>query len=96
MELFLSVAAIWEMAIKKSLGKLSTAIPLGELIAAQCSAMVVSLLDVRREHALGDEALPLHHRDPFDRLLVAPAVSEGLAIVSRDEVFDRYPVERVW
>jgi len=95
-ELLLSVASIWEMAIKKSLGKLTTTIPLEELIAAQCEAMAASVLDVRREHALGVATLPFHHRDPFDRLLVAQAVAEGLAIVSRDEAFDGYPVERVW
>jgi PIN domain nuclease of toxin-antitoxin system len=95
-ELLLSVASIWEMAIKKSLGKLTTTIPLEKLIAAQCQTMAVSVLDVRREHALGVATLPLHHRDPFDRLLVAQAVVEGLAIVSRDEAFDGYPVERVW
>lgn len=95
-ELVLSVASIWEMATKKSLGKLTTTIPLEELIATQCEAMAVTVLDVRREHALGVATLPFHHRDPFDRLLVAQAVAEGLAIVSRDEAFDGYPFERVW
>lgn len=95
-DLLLSVAAIWEMAIKRSLGKLATSLPLGELVATQCEAMVVSILDVRREHALAVESLPFHHRDPFDRLLVAQALSEDLAIVSGDAAFDRYPVERVW
>lgn len=95
-QLVLSVASIWEMAIKKSLGKLSTTVPLEELIADQCEAMSVSVLDIRREHALGVVTLPFHHRDPFDRLLVAQAVAEGLAIVSRDQAFDGYPVERVW
>lgn len=95
-ELWLSAASIWELAIKKSLGKLTTAVPLGSLIRDQCEAMAVTILDVQREHALGVEALPLHHRDPFDRLLVAQAICEGLELVSVDEAFDAYPVTRVW
>jgi PIN domain nuclease of toxin-antitoxin system len=51
---------------------------------------------VTAEHVLAVAPLPLHHRDPFDRLLLAQAVAEGLQVVSADTVFDRYPVERIW
>ena len=95
-EVWLSVASIWEMAIKTSLGKLSLRTPLGELVTAQCEAMSLSLLEVGRAHALGVESLPFHHRDPFDRLLVAQAVSEQLILVSADASLDAYPINRLW
>lgn len=94
--LWLSAASVWEMAIKKSLGKLSLELPLSQLLTAQCSAMRVGILDIGARHALAVEDLELHHRDPFDRLLVAQALVEGLDLVSRDEAFDRYPLSRVW
>jgi len=94
--LWLSVASIWELAIKKSLGKLSLRLPLAQLLASQCSAMVITVLEVRPEHALAVEELDFHHRDPFDRLLAAQALFEGLTLVSCDEVFDHYAVPRVW
>ena len=84
------------MAIKKSLGKLELALPLSQLVDSQCEAMAIRLLDVTREHALAVEALDFHHRDPFDRLLIAQAMTEGLEIVSRDPVLDAYPVSLLW
>ena len=93
---WLSVASVWELAIKRSLGKLETDVPLGDLVNSQCTAMGVELLPIRSEHALAVETLPFHHRDPFDRLLVAQAIIEGLGVASADRSFDGYPVERVW
>ncbi len=95
-ELWLSVASIWEMAIKRSLGKLTSEESLEQLIEAQLDAMQLRVLDVRRAHALAVERLPLHHRDPFDRLLVAQADAEGLCIVSRDAALDAYGIDRFW
>lgn len=95
-ELWLSAASVWEMAIKRSLGKLTTILPLAELVSLQSEAMAVSILDIRSAHALAVESLPFHHRDPFDRLLVAQALFEDLHLVSADETFDLYPVDRVW
>lgn len=95
-KLFLSVASLWELAIKSSMGKLTLRVPLAELLRAQCEAMALGVLDVTRAHALGVEVLPFHHRDPFDRLLVAQAIHERLVIVSADTVLDDYPVERLW
>jgi PIN domain nuclease of toxin-antitoxin system len=96
LELLLSVASVWEMAIKKSLGKLVLEIPLGQLLEGQLDAMGLQILDVELEHAIAVEQLAWHHRDPFDRLLVAQAIIERLPIVSADPAFDPYPVERVW
>ena len=95
-ELWLSTASVWEIAIKKSLGKLELAIPLAQLVDSQCSAMALKLLEIRKDHALAVEELDFHHRDPFDRLLIAQALVEGLEIISRDTSLDAYPIVRIW
>ncbi len=95
-ELFLSVASVWEMAIKKSLGRMELAIPLRRLVEEQLRDLRTDLLEIRCEHALLVETLPFHHRDPFDRLLVAQAMEEKLSLLSADKQLDPYPVDRVW
>ena len=95
-ELFLSVASVWEMAIKRSLGKLELRTPLAALLEQQLGATRTRFLDVRSGHAVRVETLPWHHRDPFDRLLVAQAAFETLTLVSRDPVFDAYESDRIW
>jgi len=95
-ELFLSVASVWEMAIKKSLGKLHTSIGLRQLVDDQLEVLGIRLLEIGLEHAIGVEDLIFHHRDPFDRLLVAQAIHDRLTLLSRDEAFDAYPVARIW
>jgi len=95
-ELFLSVASVWEMAIKKSLGRLDLPSELPDFLAEQLAATRTSLLEVRSEHALRVETLPWHHRDPFDRLLVAQASFEKLTLLSQDEALDDYESRRVW
>lgn len=95
-EKLLSVASIWEIAIKASLGKISLALSLDELVEEGAIKNGFGVLEVRRQHAAGVLGLPFHHRDPFDRLLVAQAICEGLVLLSGDEVLDRYSIERVW
>lgn len=95
-DLYLSVASIWEMAIKSSLGKLVLRVSLAELVKSQCEALVTRLLPVVYEHAVAVENLEFHHRDPFDRLLVAQATCEELTLLSGDGKFDAYGVTRVW
>jgi len=95
-ELTLSVGSVWEIAIKKSLGKLELPVPLPAFLEEQLSATRTSLLPIRVEHALRVERLPWHHRDPFDRLLVAQARFEDLALLSRDAAFDAYGIDRAW
>ncbi len=88
----LSAAVVWEVAIKRSLGKL--AVPdeyLSLLLEAGAQALPVSV-----EHASAVEHLPWHHRDPFDRLLVAQAAAERAALVSGDEALRPYGVPLVW
>lgn len=93
---YLSLASCWEMAIKASLGKLSLATPLEQFIPEQLAANAISLLPIDFRHAARVESLPFHHRDPFDRLLVAQAQTEKLAIVSADAVLSEYGVRRIW
>lgn len=93
---YLSVASIWEMAIKSSLGKLFVEGGLSNFVTSSFSEGGLELLAVGVNHVLGVEALPFHHRDPFDRLLASQALAEGLTVVSRDSVFDRYGVPRIW
>lgn len=95
-ELYLSVASVWEMAIKSSLGKLELPASLPAFVEEQLVSTRTRLLEIRAEHANRVEELPWHHRDPFDRLLVAQARFEALPILSRDPAFDAYAVERIW
>jgi PIN domain nuclease of toxin-antitoxin system len=93
---FVSTAVAWECAIKAPTGKLPQAAP---LIAAFRPVLVragFELLDVSLEHILAAGALPRFHGDPFDRMLVAQALAEGLALVSKDAELGRYGVKRLW
>jgi PIN domain nuclease of toxin-antitoxin system len=84
------------MAIKVGLGKLTVAAPVEQIVPEQLSANGFELLRIEFAHMAGVERLAFHHRDPFDRLLVAQALVEDMAIVSADPVFRRYGVKRVW
>jgi PIN domain nuclease of toxin-antitoxin system len=91
-EPLVSTASIWEVAIKSSLGKLSAP----DDLPAQILAGGFGWLSVSAEQAWAVRQLPLHHRDPFDRLLVAQSLREQVGIVTRDEHFAAYGVETLW
>ena len=95
-ERFLSLASVWELAIKTSLGKLTLRKPLEEFLPEQLAANRFSLLNISVEHALRVARLTLHHRDPFDRLLVAQCLVENLPLVSSDDALDAYGIKRLW
>jgi len=84
------------MAIKASLGKLTLAKSLGELIPPVLTDSGIELVAIEIGDVARVAALPFHHRDPFDRLLAAQALERGFAVVSVDEAFDSYGVQRVW
>jgi len=92
----LSPISSWEIAIKARLGRLSPAGPVPRLVSEGMSRHGIEALPVTHAHAFAVEDLPLRHRDPFDRLLVAQCVVEGLALISPDEAFSGYPVETLW
>jgi PIN domain nuclease of toxin-antitoxin system len=92
----LSMASLWEMAIKVSIGRLDLARPFEELIPEQMMLNGIGILDIQMEHVAEVVRLPFHHRDPFDRLLIAQAQVEAVPIVGADETFDAYAVTRMW
>ncbi len=94
--LILSVVSVWEMQIKSQLGRLKLKLPLVELVKSQQKTNQIEVLPVRLEHALELDKLPLHHKDPFDRLLVAQANIEDAVLLSKDEAFAKYSVKTVW
>jgi len=95
-ECFVSIASGWEIAIKVSLGTLKVEGALDRFLPEQLAANAFQPLPVDLKHCARVAALPFHHRDPFDRLLVAQALEEELAIVTADPVFTKYGVNRVW
>lgn len=93
---FLSIASVWEMAIKVELGKLRIDVPMSDLIQAGAVENGFALLAIEPEHAIGVSTLERHHGDPFDRMLIVQAVYEDMAIVGADQQFDAYGVRRIW
>ena len=90
--ILLSAAVVWEIAIKRALGKL--VVP--EEYQTLLLGAGVQALPITIDHAAAVERLPPHHRDPFDRMLVAQALGEAAAIVSRDDILRRYGVTLIW
>lgn len=93
---FLSIASLWEMAIKVSLGKLTISQPFEKLIPTQLQRNGIEIMDIGFPHTAVIVNLPLYHRDPFDRLLVAQALIEQMPFVSADVQFDSYGIIRLW
>lgn len=97
-ELILSIASIWEIAIKVSLtnSKLYLPEPFDVFIPNQLALKSLRLLNFKIAYTNIVATLPFHHRDPFDRMLIAQAIVENVPIVSVDSLFDAYPVTRLW
>ncbi|MGE0086201.1 MAG: type II toxin-antitoxin system VapC family toxin [Desulfococcaceae bacterium] len=94
--LFFSIGSIWEMQIKIQLGKLMLPLPLAELIQMQERLNDIEILPVEQGHIYFLEKLPLHHKDPFDRILIAQSLLNDLILISRDAAFSKYPVTVFW
>jgi len=95
-ECLVSLASCWEIAIKLSLEKLRIDGPIERFLPELFAANAFRQLAIDFRHVARVARLPFHHRDPFDRLLVAQASEEGLAIVSADPVFRKYGLKRIW
>ncbi len=91
-ELWLSVASIWEVGIKVALGKLPLPEPVERYIPNRMSQLGAKSLEIRAAHAMRAAALPMHHRDPFDRMLIAQAQVDDMTIVSADAMLTQYDV----
>lgn len=95
-DLVFSLVSLWEIAIKIKTGKLNTIGSSVAYIRDEMNAYSMELLPIRYEHILNLEALPHHHSDPFDRLLIAQALFEGLPILTADRAFHQYGVKTIW
>ena len=91
-----SLVSLWEIAIKASLGKLKLPSSFDRYIPEQILLNGFTRLEIGFRHIAGAAVLPWRHRDPFDRLLIAQAIEEDLPVVSRDSIFERYEVRRIW
>ena len=94
-ERFLSAASVWEIAVKHSNGKLPLPAPPSAYVPERMRLSKVEGLAITPAHALAAAALPPHHRDPFDRILVAQAQVEGLVLLTADRILKRYDVEQI-
>ena len=95
-DVWFSAASGWEIVVKSSLGRLTVDRPLDELVPEQLEANAFQVLPIHLRHVLAIDELPDLHRDPFDRVLVAQALVEDLALVTGDPVIARYPATVVW
>jgi len=95
-ELWLSVASLWEMLIKVKTGKLVLPEPSGPYLVKKLGENRIEVLPIKLDHVLRIETLPVHHRDPFDRIMIAQSLEEKLPLITADLVFERYPVELIW
>jgi PIN domain nuclease of toxin-antitoxin system len=95
-DLLVSAASIWEIAIKIGIGKLRLSLPFKPWITKAISDLGLSTLPITIDFADAQASLPLHHGDPFDRLIIAQSLVEAVSIVSNDVQFDAYGVTRVW
>jgi PIN domain nuclease of toxin-antitoxin system len=95
-ELFLSAASIWEMAIKVSVRKMTLSLPYRQWMDKAICDLGLSILPITVDYAEVCAGLPWHHRDPFDRLLIAQAQVEALSVVSGDSQLDAYSITRIW
>jgi PIN domain nuclease of toxin-antitoxin system len=94
--LHLSLASVWELQIKMQLGKLTLRLPLADVLRDQQRENGLVLESVMLEDILALSVLPLLHRDPFDRLIIAQAQRQGFQIVTHDSELARYPVAVLW
>ncbi len=95
-EVFLSAVTSWEVAVKSAAGKLQLPEPPGTYVPRRMADQGLRPLPISYQHALGVFGLPDHHRDPFDRLLIAQANLEDMVLVTADRMIEKYPVRLLW
>lgn len=95
-DILLSTASVWEMAIKHSIGRLTFSMPFMELIKQQIAVNRIDLLEITFDHIQVVASLLLHHRDPFDRLIIAQSMAQQIPILSVDAIFDASAIARLW
>jgi PIN domain nuclease of toxin-antitoxin system len=95
-DLLLSAATVWELAIKIGQKKLTLSLPYRTWMEKAITDLGLALLPITVEYAERQAALPAHHKDPFDRMIIAQALLEGVGVVCSDTAFDAYGITRVW
>jgi PIN domain nuclease of toxin-antitoxin system len=95
-ELVLSAASAWEISIKSALGKLTLPEPASLYVPKRMTTHGIRSLPISQIHALAAGELPRHHRDPFDRMLVAQAMNEDMVLMTADSLFEKYRIDTVW
>lgn len=95
-DLLLSAATVWELGIKVGQGKLTLSLPYRQWMDRAIADLELAILPVTVEYADRQAGLPSHHKDPFDRLIIAQALVEGVPVVCADATFDAYGITRVW
>jgi PIN domain nuclease of toxin-antitoxin system len=91
----LSLASLWEMSIKYNLGKLTFDSSYEEFVETEINQSNINLLEIKLEHFYINATLPFHHRDPFDRLIIAQSIVENISIVTVDSAFEKYSVTTI-
>jgi PIN domain nuclease of toxin-antitoxin system len=95
-DLSLSIASIWEILIKVQSGKLKFPRPAGPYVLSRLAENRIKTLPISIDHLLTLERLPMHHRDPFDRMLIAQSMEEDWPIITSDPMFKQYPIQVIW
>jgi PIN domain nuclease of toxin-antitoxin system len=95
-EIFVSIATPWEIAIKVAIGKLVLNEPFATYVPREIAQNRLTIPPITLDHPLIVATLPHHHRDPFDRLLIAQSMAERMPILSADATFDAYGIARLW
>jgi len=95
-DILISMVVPWELTIKSGLGKIRLAQPVGRYVASHIKANGFRLLGIDLDEVALLESLPQHHRDPFDRLLIAQAKVRKLPVISADRAFSEYGIKRIW
>jgi PIN domain nuclease of toxin-antitoxin system len=95
-DLLLSIASIWEILIKVQSGKLNFPRPAGPYVLSRLAENRIKTLPISIDHLLALERLPMHHRDPFDRMLIAQSMEEDWPIITADPVFKQYAIRVIW
>jgi PIN domain nuclease of toxin-antitoxin system len=95
-DLSLSIASVWEILIKVQSGKLNFPRPAGPYLLSRLAENRIKKLSISIDHLLAFERLPVHHRDPFDRILIAQSMEENWPIITADPMFRQYPIQVIW
>jgi len=95
-DVWISVASLWEIITKVQIGKLVLPAPVGDYLAQKLKMNGVSVLALNFDHVRRLEEVPLHHRDPFDRILISQSLEEKLPLVTADPHFEKYPIQLIW